>query len=134
VPAEEIPSRVGQAVEALESVPLLAEALKAAAVEAPVTTALSKLIEGQLPLDEWVAVVRTTVPPPARWRPPVRPGFWRRLRERIRSWFTRRREELSPSHHDLFTNDELGAATVDHVHEQQEERDASDHRDDGPVQ
>jgi glycerol-3-phosphate dehydrogenase (NAD(P)+) len=137
VPAEEIPARVGHAVEALESVPLLAEALKAAAVEAPVTAALSKLIEGQLPLDEWVAVVRTTVPPPARWRPPVTPGFWRRLRERIRAWFSRRRRRApelpEPGHYDLFTNREPVAATVDTAHEQQEERDASDHRDGGPV-
>jgi glycerol-3-phosphate dehydrogenase (NAD(P)+) len=85
VPAEEIPSRVGQAVEALDTVPLLASALHAAQIDAPVTDALAKLIHNELPLDEWVAVVRTTVPPPARWRPAVRPGFWRRLRERIRA-------------------------------------------------
>jgi glycerol-3-phosphate dehydrogenase (NAD(P)+) len=88
VPAHEIPSRVGQAVEALDSVPLLAKALTAAGIEAPVTTALARLISGELPLDEWVALVRATVPPPARWRPAVRPGFWRRLRERIRGWFS----------------------------------------------
>jgi glycerol-3-phosphate dehydrogenase (NAD(P)+) len=89
VPTEEIPARVGQAIEALESVPLLAKALAAAEVDAPVTTALCKLIDGELPLDEWVAVVRATVPPPARWRPTVRPGFWRGLRERIRAWWKR---------------------------------------------
>jgi glycerol-3-phosphate dehydrogenase (NAD(P)+) len=66
---------VGQAVEALDSVPLLASALADAGVEAPVTTALGRLIAGELPLDEWVAVVRTTVPPRARWRPAVRTGF-----------------------------------------------------------
>ncbi len=91
VPAPEIPGRLGQAVEALDSVPLLADAMRAASIQAPVTSALAKLIEGELPLDEWVAVVRTTIPPPARWRPAVRPGFWRRLRERVRGWFTRRR-------------------------------------------
>jgi glycerol-3-phosphate dehydrogenase (NAD(P)+) len=89
VPAAEIPARVGQAVEALESVQLLAGALAGAGIDAPVTTALGHLISGELPIDEWVAVVRATVPPPARWRPAVRPGFWRRLRERIRSWFGR---------------------------------------------
>ena len=78
VPALEIPSRIGQAVEALEWVPLLAHTLEQAGVEAPVTSALGRLISGELPLDEWVALVRTTVPPPARWRRP-RPGFWRRL-------------------------------------------------------
>jgi glycerol-3-phosphate dehydrogenase (NAD(P)+) len=91
VPAREIPTRVGQAVEALETVPLLAKAVTAAGLEAPVTTALARLIQGELPLEEWVAVVRTTVPPRARWRPAVRPGFWWRLRERLRSWFVRRR-------------------------------------------
>lgn len=91
--AADIPSRVGQAVEALESVPLLARALDAAGVEAPVTDALGRLIAGDLPLEEWLAVVRTTVPPAARWRPAVRPAFWRRLRERIRGWFTRPKPE-----------------------------------------
>jgi glycerol-3-phosphate dehydrogenase (NAD(P)+) len=101
VPAAEIPARIGQAVESLESVPLLARALEHAGVEAgpvggtisydradgragvrtgeraPITSALGRLISGELPLDDWVALVRATVPPPARWRRP-RPGFWRR--------------------------------------------------------
>ncbi|HMD57743.1 MAG TPA: NAD(P)H-dependent glycerol-3-phosphate dehydrogenase [Solirubrobacteraceae bacterium] len=79
VPAAEIPERIGQAVEALDSVPLLAEALSGADVTAPVTSALARLISGELPLDEWVALVRATVPPPALWRRRPRPGFWRRL-------------------------------------------------------
>jgi glycerol-3-phosphate dehydrogenase (NAD(P)+) len=78
VGAPEIPARIGQAVEALEWVPLLARRLEQAGVEAPVTSALGRLISGELPLDEWVALVRTTVPPPARWRRP-QPGFWRRV-------------------------------------------------------
>lgn len=78
VPALEIPARIGQAVEALEWVPLLARTLEQAGVEAPVTGALGRLISGELPLDEWVALVRTTVPPPARWRRP-QPGFLRRM-------------------------------------------------------
>src|SRR5436305_9439730 len=81
VSATEIPARVGQAVEALESVPLLARALDRAGVEAPVTAALGRLIAGELPLDDWVGLVRTTVPPPARWRGPRR-GVWRRLSAR----------------------------------------------------
>ena len=91
VPTAEIPARVGQAVESLDTVPLLARALTAAGVEAPVTAALSRLIAGELPLDEWVAVVRTTARPPARWRPAVRKGLWRRLRERVRAWVDGRR-------------------------------------------
>ena len=84
VPAAEIPGRVGQAVEALESVPLLARALEGAGVGAPVTGALGRLISGELPLDDWVALVRATVPPPALWRRRPRPGFWRRLAWRLR--------------------------------------------------
>jgi glycerol-3-phosphate dehydrogenase (NAD(P)+) len=79
VSAPDIPERIGQAVEALEWVPLLAHTLEQAGVEAPVTGALGRLISGELPLDEWVALVRTTVPPPARWRRRPEPGFWRRL-------------------------------------------------------
>jgi glycerol-3-phosphate dehydrogenase (NAD(P)+) len=78
VPAREIPEQIGQAVEALESVPLLARALEAAGVGAPVTSALGQLIAGELPLDRWVALVRATVPPPALWRRRPKPGFWRR--------------------------------------------------------
>lgn len=65
VPASEIPARIGQAVEALDMVPLLATALRRAHVDAPVTTALHALISGELPLEEWVKRVRATVPPPA---------------------------------------------------------------------
>lgn len=82
VPAAEIPARIGQAVESLESVPLLAHALGRAGIEAPVTAALARLIAGELPLDDWVALIRTTVPPPARWRGGG--GFWRRLWARLR--------------------------------------------------
>lgn len=77
--AAEIPARVGQAVEALESVPLLAKAIELAGVRAPVTGALGRLISGELPLDQWVALVRATVPPPARRRLP-QPGMW------LRAW------------------------------------------------
>ena len=83
VPAAEIPARIGQAVEALESVPLLAHALEAASVGAPVTSALGRLISGELPLDDWVALVRATVPPPALWRRRPKPGFWRRAWRRL---------------------------------------------------
>lgn len=85
VPAAEIPAEIGQAVESLESVPLLARALAGAGVEAPVNHALSRLIAGDLPLDDWVALVRATVPPPARWRRP-QPGTWSRMLARVRRW------------------------------------------------
>jgi glycerol-3-phosphate dehydrogenase (NAD(P)+) len=85
MPAAEIPARIGQAVEALESVPLLAQALEQAGVGAPVTSALGRLISGELPLDDWVALVRATVPPPALWRRRPQPGFWRRVGRRLAS-------------------------------------------------
>jgi glycerol-3-phosphate dehydrogenase (NAD(P)+) len=83
VPATDIPARIGQAVEALESVPLLGRALERAGVQAPVTVALGRLIAGELPLTDWVALVRATVPPPALWRRRPPPGFWRRLWRRL---------------------------------------------------
>ena len=89
VPAADIPEHIGQAVEALESVPLLARALEAAGVGAPVTSGLARLIAGELPLDDWVSLVRTTVPPPARFGRGLssrRGGWWARLRARIRRW------------------------------------------------
>lgn len=89
VPTNEIPGRIGQAVEAFESVPLLASALQRHGISAPVTTGLVRLIGGTLPLDEWVALVRTTVPPPASWRAgggqepgPLR-RWWHRMLERL---------------------------------------------------
>jgi glycerol-3-phosphate dehydrogenase (NAD(P)+) len=84
MPAADIPAQIGQAVEALESVPLLARALEAAGVGAPVTGALGRLISGELPLDDWVALVRATVPPPALWRRRPKPGFWRRVWRKTR--------------------------------------------------
>jgi glycerol-3-phosphate dehydrogenase (NAD(P)+) len=90
VPAAEIAGLVSQAVEALDTVPLLAKALAAAEVEAPVTDALARLIQGELPLDEWVAVVRTTIPPSARRQ--ARAGPWRRLWDWIRRLLAGRRE------------------------------------------
>jgi glycerol-3-phosphate dehydrogenase (NAD(P)+) len=79
VPAGEIPARIGQAVESLDLVPLLAAALARAGIDAPVTRALYRLIDGELPLDDWVALVRATVPPPARFTPP---SWWDRMRPR----------------------------------------------------
>jgi glycerol-3-phosphate dehydrogenase (NAD(P)+) len=129
VRADEIPERIGQAVEALQTVPLLAKALDAAGIEAPVTRALARLIEAELPLDEWVAVVRATVPPPARWRPAVRPGFWGRVRERVRAWF-RRRGRVG-NRDEMFTRPEDGDVTLVEHNNREESQSASDHRDGG---
>ena len=89
VPAAGIPGRVGQAVEALDSVPLLAQALQDAGIEAPVTGGLAALIAGELSLEEWVALVRTTVPPRGPMRLGIRPRFWARQRARLSRRFRR---------------------------------------------
>jgi glycerol-3-phosphate dehydrogenase (NAD(P)+) len=86
VPAAEIPDRVGQAVEALETVRLLAHAIESKGLEAPVTSALARLIEGSTPLDDWLELVR------AMQRPPARFGarrWWQRVRAFFRSVFRR---------------------------------------------
>ena len=88
VPSAEIPSRIGQAVESLDLVPLLARALARAGVDAPITTALAGLISGELPLDEWIAKVRTTTPPPARFGANSQ---WQRRWGRVRLWWSARR-------------------------------------------
>jgi glycerol-3-phosphate dehydrogenase (NAD(P)+) len=97
VPAAEIQARVGQTVEALESVPLLALALDRAGFAAPVTDALAKLIAGELPLEDWVALVRATVPPPAGWTHPSQ-GLPSRIRQWFRArWPGRRRSRRRPA-------------------------------------
>ncbi|MEA2363291.1 MAG: glycerol-3-phosphate dehydrogenase [Thermoleophilaceae bacterium] len=84
VPADEIAGRIGQAVEALETVRLLARAIERQRLEAPVVSALARLIEGSMPLEEWIALVRAKQPPPARFS---RPSTWW---TRLRAWLRRR--------------------------------------------
>ncbi len=83
VPGAEIPERVGQAVEALETVRLLATAIERAGLDAPVTSALAHLIDGSMPLERWVELVRAKQPPPARF---PRPSTWW---ARLRAWWRR---------------------------------------------
>jgi 1-acyl-sn-glycerol-3-phosphate acyltransferase len=58
VPADQIPSRIGQASESLDSVPLLAGAIKGAGFDAPGLEGLAGLIDGRLSADDWVAGLR----------------------------------------------------------------------------
>ena len=83
VPAAEIPERLGQAVEALETVPLLARAIERAGVPAPIVSALARLIDGSLPLDDWVSLVRVSQPQPERRRGRIA-AWWRRQLLRMR--------------------------------------------------
>ena len=54
---------------------------------APVTSALAHLIEGTLPLDDWISMVRAKQPAPARFRSPR--TWWTRLRDWLRRRFRR---------------------------------------------
>ena len=58
VPAEQIPDRIGQASEALDSVPLIAAAVEGAGVEAGGLNGLAALIDGELTAIEWVEGLR----------------------------------------------------------------------------
>jgi glycerol-3-phosphate dehydrogenase (NAD(P)+) len=84
VPSSEIPDRIGQAIEAFETVPLLARAIEGAGLRAPITSALARLIDGTLPLDEWVELVRITRPQPLQRRPNRWRSWWRRFVARFR--------------------------------------------------
>jgi glycerol-3-phosphate dehydrogenase (NAD(P)+) len=96
VPAADIPARLGQVSEALETVSLLARASQSAQVDAPVISALSRLIEGTLPLEDWIALVRTMQPEPARFEG----GLWRR----IAAWFRRLRARRRTRRPQLSSN------------------------------
>ena len=58
VPADKIPGRIGQASEGLDSVPLIAETVVRAGIDAPGLTGLADLIEGRIDVGEWVAGLR----------------------------------------------------------------------------
>ena len=83
-------------MEALETVRLLAHAIERTGLEAPVTSALSRLIDGTLPLDEWISLVRAKQPPPAGFRRSR--SWWTRVRAWFKRTFTRHRPELEEAH------------------------------------
>jgi glycerol-3-phosphate dehydrogenase (NAD(P)+) len=58
VPADQIPGRIGQASESLDSVHLLAAAIKGAGLAAPGLDGLAALIAGRITADDWVAGLR----------------------------------------------------------------------------
>jgi 1-acyl-sn-glycerol-3-phosphate acyltransferase len=58
IPADQIPARIGQASEALDSVPLLAKAVTEAGIEAPGLEGLAALVAGEIDAGEWVAGMR----------------------------------------------------------------------------
>ena len=58
VPAARITEQIGQASEGLDSVPLCAETLAAAGIEAPALGGLAALIEGRIDARAWVSTLR----------------------------------------------------------------------------
>jgi glycerol-3-phosphate dehydrogenase (NAD(P)+) len=58
IPAEQIPQRLGQASEGLDSVPLIAAAVGASGVPAEGLSGLAALIEGELTAAQWIAGLR----------------------------------------------------------------------------
>src|SRR3712207_7866553 len=60
MPAERIPAEIGQASEALDSVPLLAAAVSESGIEAPDLEGLAALVEGEIDAPEWVADRKST--------------------------------------------------------------------------
>jgi glycerol-3-phosphate dehydrogenase (NAD(P)+) len=57
-PAAEIPKKIGQASEGLDTVPLLAEAVASSGVQADALAALAALIRGEYDVEEWMATLR----------------------------------------------------------------------------
>jgi len=57
-PATEIPKKIGQASEGLDTVPLLAQAVAASGVEADALAGLAALIHGDCDAEEWMAGLR----------------------------------------------------------------------------
>jgi glycerol-3-phosphate dehydrogenase len=57
IPSQEIDAVLGHAAEAVDSVPLLAEAARAARLEAPALDGLAALVEGRIEPERWAAAV-----------------------------------------------------------------------------
>jgi glycerol-3-phosphate dehydrogenase (NAD(P)+) len=70
VPSQEIGAVLGHAAEAMDSVPLLAEAARAAHLDSPALEGLAALVEGRIEPEHWAATV--TDPGRARRRQPIR--------------------------------------------------------------
>jgi glycerol-3-phosphate dehydrogenase (NAD(P)+) len=66
VPAEEISSALGHAVEAVDAAPLLASAARDAHVETPALDSLAALIEGRIEAEQWTASVTEPPRPPRK--------------------------------------------------------------------
>lgn len=56
--SEKIPDKIGQASEALDSVPLMAETVEKAGIKAPNLKGLARLVAGEIDVHEWIAGLR----------------------------------------------------------------------------
>jgi glycerol-3-phosphate dehydrogenase len=66
VPADEIDSALGHAVEAVDAAPLLASAARNARLETPALDSLTALIEGRIEPEQWTATVTEPPRPPRK--------------------------------------------------------------------
>jgi glycerol-3-phosphate dehydrogenase (NAD(P)+) len=62
VPAGQVEAAVQQSAESIATVPLLTEAFAREGIEAPVTTGLRRVLDGDTSPDEWLESVRSTGP------------------------------------------------------------------------
>lgn len=58
VPVSEIPRRIGQASEAMDSVPLMAETIAASGAPAEALVSLAALVRGEIDVESWLAGLR----------------------------------------------------------------------------
>ncbi len=70
VPSGEIGAALGHAAEAVDSVPLLADAARRARLETPALDGLAALVEGRIEPEHWAATV--TEPPRRKSKRPIR--------------------------------------------------------------
>ncbi len=70
VPSQEIGAVLGHAAEAMDSVPLLAEAARKAHLDSPALEGLAALVEGRIEPEHWAATVTAPVVP--KQRQPIR--------------------------------------------------------------
>jgi glycerol-3-phosphate dehydrogenase len=66
MPAGDIGPALGQTAEAVDSVPLLAERVRDAGVDAPVLRGLAGMIDGSVEPERWTASLTAPKPPPRR--------------------------------------------------------------------
>jgi glycerol-3-phosphate dehydrogenase len=66
VPARDIAPSLGHAVEAVDTVPLLSDAMRRSGVRAPAVDGLAALIEGRVEPDSWARALTAPAPQPRK--------------------------------------------------------------------